>query len=109
MKNILFVISFCTFCAASYAQSFRKAAENGDADAQYKLGLSYFMGTNGFSNDDAEAFVWFQKAAKQKHTKAQVRLAICYNNGYGVEINDEPAAAAQGHEDAIVELEKMQE
>ena len=43
---------------------YRKAAEQGNADAQYNLGIMYSFG-KGVPEDDAEAAKWFRKAAEQ--------------------------------------------
>ncbi len=45
-------------------QRFRKAADQGDAQAQYKLGLMYYNG-EGIEKDPKEAVEWFRKAANQ--------------------------------------------
>jgi hypothetical protein len=88
-----------------------EAAEQGDAIAQYKLGLIYFTGEAGVPKDhsqaakwyrksaeqgntvamtllgmfgDAEAFRWSRIAAEQEHPPAQCRLGNCYFYGHGV-------------------------
>lgn len=43
---------------------YRKAAEQGDADAQYNLGFCYYNG-NGVTQSYTEAVKWYKKAAKQ--------------------------------------------
>lgn len=48
---------------------YRKAAEQGYADAQYMLGLCYCV-----KQDKPEAVKWLQKAAKQGHEKAKKAL-----------------------------------
>lgn len=63
--------------------SLRKAAEQGDIDAQYKLGNCYYNG-NGVSEDKAEAVKWYRKAAEQGNAKAQCKLGWCYYYGEGV-------------------------
>lgn len=45
-------------------QEFRKAAEQGCAEAQTLLGFMYYFG-QGVANDDVEAAEWLRKAAKQ--------------------------------------------
>lgn len=60
-----------------------KAAEQGDAKAQYKLGVLYKNG-QGVPHDFSEAAKWFNKAAEQGYAKAQYNLAILYYNGRGV-------------------------
>ena len=44
---------------------YRKAAEQGIADAQWKLGHLYQYGSLGISEDKAEAIKWYRKAAEQ--------------------------------------------
>lgn len=44
-------------------------AENGDAEAQYKLGISYWYGC-GVDKDTEKATIWMKKAAKQGHDEA---------------------------------------
>ncbi len=61
----------------------REAAEQGDADAQYSLGLIYANG-QGVPRDHAEAAKWYRKAAEQGHAKAQYRLGFMYEYGVGV-------------------------
>jgi len=43
-----------------------KKAEQGDAKAQYNLGMMYTKG-DGMSKDAAEGVRWFMKAAEQGH------------------------------------------
>ena len=62
---------------------FRKAAEQGHADAQYRLGECYDEG-RGVERDLTEAAGWYRKAAEQGHADAQYRLGECYAEGEGV-------------------------
>jgi len=62
---------------------YRKAAEQGHADAQFYLGGCYLSGT-GVAKDEAEAVDWFRKAAEQGNAYAQYDLGWCYANGAGV-------------------------
>lgn len=98
--------------AEDYEQAlecFRKAAEQGHADAQYHLGDCYYYGY-GVEEDDTQAVEWYRKAAEQGHTDAQYALGECYNYGCGVDKNDERAvewyrkAAEQGNFDAQLNL-----
>jgi len=50
-----------------------KAAEQGNADAQYDLGAMYNFG-EGMEQDNAEAIKWFLKAAEQDHADADLRF-----------------------------------
>ena len=45
-------------------KALREAAEDGDLDAQYRLGRSYYYGDDGAPKDEEKAFYWFQKAAE---------------------------------------------
>jgi len=50
-----------------------KLAEQGNPEAQYKVGEMYEMG-NGVQKDLPTALRWFEKAAAQKHKKAGYKL-----------------------------------
>lgn len=63
---------------------FRKAAEQGFAEAQYNLALCYANGL-GMKQNQALAADWFLKAAIQGHANAQYELGFCYLCGEGVE------------------------
>ena len=79
----------------------RQAADQGDAEAQYNLGVIYNNG-EGVPKDDAEAVRWFQLAAEQGYAKAQFELGYKYRWGQGVPLDDAEAvrwyrlAAEQG-------------
>jgi TPR repeat protein len=62
---------------------FRKAAERGDAKAQYNLGTAYDKG-QGVAQDYAQAAQWYRKAADQGLPQAQNNLGILYKQGQGV-------------------------
>jgi len=62
---------------------YRKAADQGDADAQYNLGSVYRDG-EGVPRDYAEALKWFRKAAVQGDARAQASLGMMYTIGSGV-------------------------
>ena len=62
---------------------YRKAAEQGNASAQYNLGLMYEQG-HGVAQDNKEAIAWYRKAAEQGDARAQYNLGIMYVNGHGV-------------------------
>ncbi|MFH1914989.1 MAG: tetratricopeptide repeat protein [Pseudomonadota bacterium] len=55
----------------------RKAAEQGDASAQYNLGVRYFEGW-GIRLDHDQAYKFYRKAAEQGHAHAQYALASIY-------------------------------
>lgn len=52
---------------------YRLAAENGDAEAQFALGICLRAG-EGVKKDNAEADKWLRKAANQGHIKANALL-----------------------------------
>ena len=60
-----------------------KAADQGDASAQYNLGVMYAEG-QGVRKDDVEAAKWFRKAADQGLARAQYNLGVMYAEGQGV-------------------------
>ena len=90
----------------------RKAAEQGQADAQNKLGWMYVRG-RGVPQDYKEALVWLRKAAEQGNSDAQFGLGVMYDNGLGVPQDDKEAvvwyrkAAEQGHAIAQNNLGRM--
>ena len=57
---------------------YKKAAENGNADAQWKLGGSYFAGAFGVKKDLEKAESWLRKSAEQGHAGGQCGLGGCY-------------------------------
>jgi TPR repeat protein len=61
----------------------REGAEQGDAYAQYNLGISYDNG-EGVAKDQVEAVKWYRKAADQGNANAQYNLGNRYYNGEGV-------------------------
>ena len=68
---------------ATALREWQPLAEQGQALAQYNLGLLYANG-QGVSKDDAQAQQWYEKAAAQGHADAQVNLGILYDYGRGV-------------------------
>jgi len=65
---------------------YRKRAMQGDPEAQYSLGLSYYHG-QGVAQSYEEASVWYLRAARQGEAKAQYRLGMMYYNGQFVQQN----------------------
>ncbi|KAF9171612.1 hypothetical protein BGX21_007149 [Mortierella sp. AD011] len=65
------------------AEYFLKAASQGHADAQHKLGLMYDRG-QGVSQDYSKAAEWYQRAADQGHHDSQNNLGFLYESGLGV-------------------------
>ena len=68
---------------ATALRELRPLAEQGNAKAQYSLGLMYFAST-GVPQDLAEAVKWYRKAAEQGYAKAEYNLGVMYRKGQGV-------------------------
>ncbi|MFN7140495.1 MAG: tetratricopeptide repeat protein, partial [Limisphaerales bacterium] len=63
---------------------FLLAAEQGDAQSQFSLGVRWARGEAGEPQDFAEAAKWFRLAADQGLDDAQLSLGRRYANGEGV-------------------------
>jgi TPR repeat protein len=93
---------------------YRKAAEQGNADALRNLGLSYEFGY-GVEKDEVEAVKWYRKAVEQGNDYAQFNLGCMYERGRGVEKNEVEAvkwyrkAAESGYASVQFELGWMYE
>ena len=75
------VILFCSgMTFANEVDRYRRAAERGDAEAQYRLGNAYYFG-DGVPTDHAEAAKWYRMAAEQGYIDAQTRLGEWYLQG----------------------------
>ena len=69
-----------------YSKAFRRMkpfAEQGDAKAQFKLGLLYYNG-QGVPQDYSEAAKWYRKAAERNVTQARLSLGMMHYKGEGV-------------------------
>jgi uncharacterized protein len=62
---------------------YRKAADQGIANAQYNLGVFYANG-HGVPQDYVEAVKWYRKAADQGFAMAETNLGVMYALGHGV-------------------------
>ena len=100
-----YALGFCYYSGTGVAKDdaeavkwYRKAAEQGNTDAQFDLGV--------VTKDDVEAVKWYRKAAEQGNAKAQFNLGFCYEKGTGVAKDDVEAvkwyrkAAEQGQTNA---------
>ena len=65
-------------------------AEAGDTEAQYSIGVKYDTG-DGVPQDDAEAVIWYRRAAEQGHAGAQYSLGRMYDIGRGAPQDDAEA------------------
>ncbi len=93
---------------------YRRAAELGHAQAQFKLGVMYYSG-DGVKQDYVETVKWYRKAAEQEYAPAQYNLGLMYQCGYGVQQDKSEAvkwyrkAAEQGDTDAQEALKRLGE
>lgn len=65
---------------------YRMSAEQGLADAQFRLALCYDNG-EGTTQNSQKALFWYEKAALQEHKAAIFNLAASYSNGIEIEKN----------------------
>src|SRR5260370_455336 len=65
------------------AQRCRKAADQGDAQAQFYVGWMYNNG-QGVQQDHTQAVLWYRKAAAQGDARAQCNICMMYDDGEGV-------------------------
>ncbi|MCI7046793.1 tetratricopeptide repeat protein [Helicobacter sp.] len=117
MKKVF--ILFCMLVSLVFASdsSFDEVlakAKQGDAEAQFLLGLMYDQG-QGVKQDYEKAAEWFSKAANQGYAKAQYNLGAMYENGQAVRQDYKKAfewyskAANQGYAKAQYNLGAMYE
>jgi hypothetical protein len=106
---------FTAFEKGDYATALREfepLAEQGDADAQYRLGWMYEKG-EGVPQNDKTALKWYTLSAKQGNVLAQYNLGVMYRDGQGVLQDDKTAvkwfrlAADQGDAPAQYNLGVM--
>ena len=94
------------------AKEWYDKAQQGDAEAQFYLGVCYYNG-EGVNQDYSQAVYWWRKAAEQGLAEAQYNLGVCYERGEGVNQDYSQAvywyrkAAEQGDEDAKEALREL--
>ena len=103
-------------------KKYRSAAEVGDAEAQYQLGLCCKRSDACPKDEDGEKkwadsvkqrIYWFRKAGAQGHAEANAQLGVCYRYGIGVPKNGQAAikrfcrAAEQGNAYAAFSIGSM--
>ena len=112
MKRFLCVLGLAAVLGGCGEPTLQERAEQGDAEAQYNLGVSYAEG-DGVVKDLEEAIKWWRKAADQGNADAQTNLGIAYGYGAGVAQDYEEAvkwyrkAADQGDADAKKALKEL--
>lgn len=91
---------------------YEESAENGNKDAQYRLGLLYLTG-NGALQDFAEAAKWLKLSAEQGYGPAQYELGMIYRSGYGLSADQVQSyvwlnlAAAAGVSEAMMARDEV--
>ncbi|RKJ84530.1 sel1 repeat family protein [Aeromonas veronii] len=120
IKPFLLTLVISSMPVASYAKNWSEeplteilqAVAQGDASAQFALGLMYDEGES-VTQDHKQAARLYQQAAEQGFTKALVALGLMYANGEGVTQDHKQAAqlyqqaATQGDALAQVALGHM--
>lgn len=87
-------------------EDIRELAEQGDAEAQYRMGQMLLTG-KGAEKDEPQGVEWLRKAAGQGMADAQYRLAVCLRKGIGTEKDAQEAkrwleeAARNGNKTAV--------
>ena len=88
MKKIIItlclMIGSITFAQNTNIATLKAKANNGDAEAQFNLGIAYDNG-EGVEQSYSQAVYWYKKAAEQDLAEAQYNLGNAYDNGEGVE------------------------
>lgn len=62
----------------------RKASDEGDADASYRLAVLMRDGAEGIPRRPFESSMFFRKASDMNHVNATVLLGLMYLEGLGV-------------------------
>ena len=97
MKAVSAVVLALSLAGVTYAEDaptvveLRAAAEQGDSEAQYQLGLLYRTGV-GVPQHYPEALRWLEAAVEQGNADAQWVLGIMYRSGLGVEVDNTESA-----------------
>ncbi|HRQ47265.1 MAG TPA: sel1 repeat family protein [Rhodocyclaceae bacterium] len=99
--------------AAPVTAEILKAAEDGDADSQFRVGKSLLYGALSDKRKTAEALQWLQQAAENGSTEAMVQLGRLYRNGVGALQNYKLSsewitrAAHSGDAEGMLELGRL--
>lgn len=67
--------------AQTAMQWYRRAADQGHADSEYRLAVAYAYGLGGYPQDNREAVIWLQHATEHGHGKARKMLVRAYEQG----------------------------
>lgn len=77
---------------AGAAALFTQLAEGGDPQAQHNLGYLYHVG-KGVTQSDAQAMIWYRKAADQGYAPSQFNVGVMFEEGQGVRADLDQAIA----------------
>jgi len=86
MKYLLILLCFINISLAQIDNELKDKANQGNSDAQYALGESYYNGV-GVKQDYLEAAKWYKLAGNQGNFNALFKLGMMYKKGEGVERN----------------------
>lgn len=91
MRWIFFTFFFLSALHAAPfdVANYRKAAERGDPQAQYVMGIQKL--NDRAHADPAGAAEWYRKSAEQGYAPGEYSFALCLLNGWGVEKNQAEA------------------
>lgn len=76
---------------AEASKWYGRAADQGNADAQFKLATLFHEGAPGLKKNADRAFKLYLAAAQQGHAEAQNWVGYCYQHGLGVAQDDKKA------------------
>ncbi len=105
LAMLLLALASAVANGADAFRDLRAQATQGDAQAQYDLGVALLCGARGRREAEAEAARWIGSAAEQQHRGAQSLFGWLHMVGRGVPADDAQAArwltpAAQGGDTA---------
>jgi TPR repeat protein len=84
--------------AQTALQWYRRAADQGHPDSEYRLAIAYSYGLGGYPQDNREAVIWLKRAAEHGHGKARKMLARAYEQGrFGLPVDPKQARYWQKH------------
>ena len=83
LRNIPHYLEARDFQLLAPVLMYRRAAEMGDPQGMYKLGVCYNFGEGGLTEDDAKAVELYQKAAEGGTATAMFNLGFFYEYGKG--------------------------
>ena len=89
----------CPYCRSNPAsyddksqlKALMKLANTGNGEAMRRIGRYYFKGEMGLQQDKAEGLKWYHRAVEAGSGRAAYGLGRCFNEGDGVDRNDDKA------------------